>query len=78
MFCIHLVEDRRGLVNEELVLEQELDVIPAGQGSPMRPCAIDEIEKGNIRDSIQRLFVSVNDLRAMICAHTLEPARKAR
>lgn len=37
---------------EEVVLEEPLDVFAAVDGSPVRPGAVDEVEEGEVGDSV--------------------------
>lgn len=51
LLYVHLLEDLGGLMDHELVLEEELDVSSASEGAPVRPCTVSEVEEGNIGNS---------------------------
>lgn len=43
---------------EEVVLEEPLDVFAAVDGSPVGPGAVDEVEEGEVGDSVMMCLVS--------------------
>lgn len=44
---------------EEVVLEEPLDVFAAVDGSPVRPGAVDEVEEGEVGDSVMKNILLV-------------------
>lgn len=77
MLGVDLFEYRRWLVDQKLILEEELDVLPTGEGAPMRPRAVDEVEEGDVWNAIQILSVHQNVYERRDLALTLGPARTA-
>jgi hypothetical protein len=48
---IHGVEYRRRHQGEEVVVNDELYVLAAGKGPPMRPGAVGEVKEGEVRNA---------------------------
>ena len=53
LVCVYSVKNWRPRKCEEVVLQEESDMFAAGQGTPMRPSAVDEIKEWNVGDPYQ-------------------------